>query len=252
MEPARRPVVLIPPFVALAAALVRSLALHGPAYLGLGVLKQVLESRPRARSMEIEIVTSSAGEVAPASPEPAPLTEPLEEPADEPERARREREQPSAPRAERAPEPPPEPEIAPPAPVVAPPPPPPPQAERTAVLQRSRDPSVPPPPNARVRAAENNRVEEETIARAQSDQSTELEAQQEARGDAEEQVQADLRDAEGDDRRRPTPEEVQDRPRPDEAPSVSNRPAVARAAEGSGASGGTQTGGAAPAPSAGT
>ena len=97
---------------------------------------------------------------------------------------------------------------------------------RQAVQQRSQNPDVEPPPNAQYVAQENNRVEEETVARVRNyirdDAETsvgrqeELSSATEEEGNAQKQEIADARDKEGSDARKPTEEEAS-RDRPDDA-----------------------------------
>jgi len=98
-----------------------------------------------------------------------------------------------------------------------------PRAEAHAITQRSQDPSVPPPEDARFVARENNRVEEETVARLrnlvrddeQLQEGPQMEpAEEPDPGNADEQLAAQLREMEGSDVREATPEEAQqERPR---------------------------------------
>lgn len=242
---------LFPPALVAALAIAGSLALHVPAYVGLGVLREVLRDEapaPAAAPMEIEIVerrpSPTQAEVTEAEPEPieheGAVPEEESEPEAPPRDARREPERPDEP----------EPEV----PVIVqatpPPPAPPPQSQRrVSVAHRSQDPDVEPPEDAQYLAEENSRVEEETKARVTNAQADDPEPQvgaaeerppeSEEEGDAAEDEVADLQDAEGTDERDPTPEEAQ-LPPPPERPrqsSRSRRPQASEAAEGDGRSG---------------
>lgn len=142
---------------------------------------------------------------------------------------------PEAPRPPAATPPPPPPVLAPQA--QTPPPPPPPDSELQSVRQRSADPSVPPPPNAQFQARENNRVEEETVARMRNNQRDDVEQQAgpsedantENEGNAEDSRSADLREMEGSPDRRATPQEAE-APRPEHA-SVDPMPHIQAAGD---------------------
>ena len=158
-----------------------------------------------------------------ASPEEERLEEP---PAGRPptprvRRPRRRRTSPpppepvAEPEPELAPEPEPEPEVA--APALEPPPPPPEIDNRQAVTQRSQDPSVAEPEDARFIADENNRVEEETVAtiRSLTQDAPEIAAgapleasAAEMEGNADESEAAETEFEEGADERAATPEEA--------------------------------------------
>ncbi|MEQ8891741.1 MAG: hypothetical protein RID93_29130, partial [Sandaracinaceae bacterium] len=160
---------LLPPAVVLAAAVVFSVGLHVPAYVGLGMLKVLLEEAPApAAPMEVEIVDSRP--VPPTADEPSDDPAPIDERDDEePERPRLARAEPEPePEPQRAePEPEPEPveadqvEM----PQLRPPPPPPEERELVRVEQHAQNPDEPPPEDAQHAAEQNNRVEEETLAR---------------------------------------------------------------------------------------
>ncbi len=237
----------MPSAIVLGLALALSIGAHAYTYVGLGVLRGLL-SRPgphSSESSEIEFVLTDPPEVAtPHDEAPPPETTTPTTPAPEPrspEPRRRERERhpeavrPPPPRP-RVAEPEPEPEVAPVAP--APPTPPPqlpPPSERTAVAQHSQDPDAPPPADAQYIAEENNTVEEETMATVTSATHDdpvptagppEEAVQSDVEGDSSHSVAADMRDSEGSDARRPTPEEAE-REDPRDAtdtPSTSPRP----------------------------
>jgi TonB family protein len=207
---------ILPPGVILILAVLGSLSLHVPAYVGLGLLKMLMDRRPPAVALapiEIELRESEppTNEV-----EPEPAEEETAEQEDE-------EEEPRAEIAERE-----EPEEPEPQPVV---PQTPPQEQprqlqpepmgRTSVAHRSRDPNVAPPEDAQHLAEENSRVEEETVARirnpnvddpdpqpADPEQATE---ESEEEGDAPEEEVAHAQDAPGERERDPLPSEVRRR-----------------------------------------
>lgn len=237
---------LLPPLVVTGLAVLGSLAVHLPAYVGLGVLSEILlTDQPAPPPIQLELVDSSPSHASELEVDPESVPEPA------PEEPEPESESQSAPEREAEPviarvrqpelEPEPEPTPEPPRPVqprtVS-------QDRATSVSHRSRDPNVEPPEDARHLAEENSRVEEETVARvtnAQIDEpeptpgASEEQAQEaETEGNAEEGRIADLEDVEGSDERLPTPEETRLPPprRPSPAPSRSPTPQVAEAAEG--------------------
>ena len=223
-----------PTVAALVVALLASLAVHLPVYGVLGVMTKWLDAKssPEAR----------AGDAAPVEFElpPLPPLEEEEEPAEEPESLLEDEvEGEERPPAETSPErewerrvddeepeertEPPEVEVVPvPEEEVVPATPPPPN-DRIAVQQRSRDPEVEAPENARFLADENNRVEEETVARIRSltqdaeqvEAGDPVEATLEPEeGNADEQLARETREMEGSDRRLPTESETEEvRPR---------------------------------------
>ncbi|HEY8428903.1 MAG TPA: hypothetical protein VIL20_11035 [Sandaracinaceae bacterium] len=232
-----------PRFAVALVALAGSLAIHVPAYVGLGLLESLLEDEPVAAeaSVELEIVEPQATAPVSEASTPAPGEDPEHDgvaiarererelerdvPQEQERRARRE--------PERAPLPTPRPVE----------PPPDPARRRTSVAHRSRDPSVAPPEDARYLAEENSRVEEETLARVRSAQADEPDpspaaarerVESEDEGDSAEQASADLHDAQGSNERNPTPEEARlppERPREHEA-SRSPTPQASQAARG--------------------
>src|SRR5690606_20334385 len=134
---------LLPPLAVSVIAVAASLALHVPAYVGLGVLKDIIlsDAAPEAPSppLEIEIVERRPGRTDPAAIAPSEPVQDDEAPPPEAQPRQEERE-PVA-RARPEPEPEPEPQVVPaPAPPVAQPEP----RRATSVAQRSQDPSVPP------------------------------------------------------------------------------------------------------------
>src|SRR5690606_15049203 len=94
-----------------------------------------------------------------------------------------------------------------------------------------------PPPDARFLAEQSRVVEEETVASItnsiaddpEPSAGEQHEGPSEEPGDSDEDRIADLRDVEGDDRRRPLPEETRRRPPREREASVSPRPTPAGA-----------------------
>lgn len=223
-------------FVA-AAALCGSLMIHLPAWVSLGLLYERLALGAPAAAWvpdAVEFVLAEAEEPEPAEADRQRRRRVPEPKADRPAPAA------TPPVAKR---PPPRPARPPPArakqrPRRTPPP------SRLAVEQRSADPTVEPPPDSRFIAEQNNRVEEETVARVRNhhrdDEAQQVPSTRAARdalpGDAAEQRSADLRDAPGSDERTPTPAEARERP-PDDPPPPSRSPRPASAQAGSAAGG---------------
>lgn len=233
---ARSARLLLPPAVVLAACVVLSAGAHLPVYGALGALASYWNGRielPPARPIEVTFRGPSTPTEAPseAEAEPTPAEPTAEAPTAEreerPERRRRERDREREPEiVEATPAPEPEPEPAPEeetAPAeVATTPPPPPEEERRAVVQRSEDPNVEAPDDARFLAEENNDVEEETVAEVTSTVTDDpdptisgpeaAEPTEDDVGDGTEDLVADARDVEGSPDRHVTPEEARMEP----------------------------------------
>jgi hypothetical protein len=239
----------LPPAIVLALALLGSLAVHLPIYAGLGALSHWLDQQGPTSSAPIEFTLLDPTSPS-AIPTPSPVPEepsseppePLEQtPPDEPEppTPRRETRRPEErPRVEvpvrQAAPPPPE---AAPAPPTPPPPPPPPIDERRAIVQRSDEPPEEAPPDAQFIAEQARDVEEQTVARftnslrddPEPTPGEQHEAATEEPGDSDEHVAADMRDVEGDDRRRVVREEAERPVAPEAQASVSRQPRAASA-----------------------
>lgn len=220
-----------------AVALLSSLAIHLPVYEVLGVLRDRLfaesDARRRSQPIEFELTSAALPEHIPTPAEPEATDELLDIEEKLPEQAPLKRTSRPKPLVEEdvvkpAPKPrpkPPEPEreqaVAatpkPPAPT-----PPPPMNSRQAVIQRSADPNVEPPPDARYLAEQNQVVEEETAATVTNMQEDSAETSlgaprnspDQQAGNASETDLADTNDVEGDDQRIATPQESQT-PTPD-------------------------------------
>jgi hypothetical protein len=223
---------LRPSLLVFAVALLASLGVHVPVYEVLGALAEVLLHAPKPSEpsvVEFELAplaaTPHAQPVEP-KPEPAPdAPEPEAAPTPEPPK-------PEAPTPKPAE---PEPQLAmpqPPMPVV----PPPEIQSQQAVEQKSDDPSVPAPENARFIAEENRRVLEETNATVRSFQKDESEptpaptpseATEDKLGDAEEAEVADLQDVEGSRERTATEREAAQQPQEKSEASAGEREAAA-------------------------
>lgn len=238
----------LPPAIVLTLALLGSLAVHLPIYAGLGALSHWLERQEPTSSEPIELTlldptTPSdvpSPSLDPDDPSIDPLEEPLERTPEEPDAPtpRRVPPRPEEPPTVEAPvrqETPPPPEVA---PTPPPPPPPPPSVdERRAIVQRSDDPPEEAPPDAQFIAEQARDVEEQTVASITNSlrddpeptPSEQHEAAIEEPGDSDEHVAADLRDVEGDDRRRVVREEAERPEARETEASVSRQPRAASA-----------------------
>jgi TonB family protein len=235
----------------MAFALTLSVGAHLTAYDELGELRAWLASAARDShpSSEIEIVLGDPPETPTPHDDmvPEPSIEPprpAEEPPEHRERQRSRTPEPPHPTPPVAPTPPsppapqptptpaPQPAAAPPPPAAAPPP-----DQRAAVEQHSQNPDQA-NDDAQYIADEASTVDEETVATITSathdDEVPNPGPQEDAvaadtPGDSSEQLAADMRDEEGSDERRPTPEEAE-REDPADAtsdPSHSTRPQAA-------------------------
>ena len=159
-------------------ALLASVGAHLPPYIGLGALADYFEHQEaedaKKQKMAPVEVSFEVAEPAPPAPE-----HPIDKAPDHPEKVQ-EKPKPEEKKAEAEPQPepqklppPPEPEK----PKVAvsevqlpePPPPPPQQERKQSITQKSEDPNVEPPPDAKYLAEENRRVAEETVASVTSE-----------------------------------------------------------------------------------
>jgi TonB family protein len=148
-------------------ALFASIGVHMPPYLGLGALADYFEAQERAQKkepappVEFEVLSE------PTSPD-----KPRDEVAEpEPVKPPPERDRPKRPEPEKKKAPEPEPKVVKVEPTPQPPLPDPPKAEerKQSITQKSEDPSVEPPPDAKYLAEESRRVEEETVASVTSE-----------------------------------------------------------------------------------
>ncbi|MBX7194417.1 MAG: cell envelope integrity protein TolA [Sandaracinaceae bacterium] len=258
------PRALIPSAFVLGAALLVSIGLHVNVYEGLAVLGTLIDrARPVPAPAEIDFVVIDPGAVTPpdeeAPPTPSVVTDPSATPPtpapEERDRARpqiappRERPRPLAPPPE-PPPPAPPPEVALPVPAAPTPPPPapPPPDDRRSIVQRSDDPSVD-NPDARFLADQARIVEQETIASLRNtlrddpdpvaSATEQADPEAEVEGNDREDESADLREVEGDDRRRVTEHEAEQDPARDTVASTSRRPSDQGSATST--SGGTQS-----------
>jgi hypothetical protein len=217
-----------------ALAFLGSLALHLPLYGGLGYLAKLVGPKgpPEATDRLAEVELTFEDGLPEPSPEPRDDDPPPSQPA--PERRENDAPTPADPRLRR---PQPTPAAQPPSPQPTPEqtdprqqPPRPPEdpAERQAIQQRSDDPDVAPPPDARYISEQNRRVDEETVARLRNYARDDAElspGRPETRTDAPELGNADetdvedARDVEGSDARRATEREAR-APRPERSPTT--------------------------------
>jgi TonB family protein len=214
-----------PSLLVFCAALIASLSIHLPVYTVLGKLAKVFDSEKPAVPPAPSVVEF---EVNPTPQEPLAREEPKPKP--EPKQP-----QPHA-RAPKPPEPKPEPRISkaekpePPKPELkllpkpTPTVPPPPDTtkpiqNKLAVTQKSDDPNVPPPDDARFIAEQNRRVAEESIASVRS--LTENDEQPtpspstpaaDSPGNAQEDEPAELQKVQGEDKRIPDKREAREKP----------------------------------------
>ncbi|MDD9935555.1 MAG: hypothetical protein OXT09_18235 [Myxococcales bacterium] len=218
---------LRPSIAVFAVALLASLCVHLPIYQVLGELAEVLLDAPEAdrpQLVELELAPLAepkkeaepefSGKVVPEEseasedevppefptlqkrPRPRPRPEPRIEPKPEPD-----------PILVKPKEPQPQPEFE--------------QPEKLAVIQKSDDPEVEAPENARFMAEENRRVEEERVARIRNMHSDEPEpeagrphkSEEEEQGNDQRQDVADLRNVEGSDERTPDEKEAKHQPK---------------------------------------
>jgi len=145
-------------------AMLASLGAHMPPYMSLGALADYFKSHPPIKPAAAPIEVSFEVD-APSDPKPE------DPPPEEPEKLKREKKKLEAEKkAEAEPEKKaepdkPKPELKVSQVTVQPPPPPPPEQERKqSITQKSEDPNVEPPPDAKFLAEESRRVEEETLA----------------------------------------------------------------------------------------
>ncbi len=148
-------------------ALLASLGVHMPPYLGLGALADYFERLEREHKKETAppITFDVVNEPMPATPPPDRRDAP------KPERKRPEREAPKPqPEREKAkPEPKPEPEPEQRSEVAAQLPEPKKEERKQSVTQKSEDPNVEPPPDPKYLAEENRRVQDESVASVTSE-----------------------------------------------------------------------------------
>jgi TonB family protein len=265
---------LRPSIAVFVVALLASMCIHFPIYEVLGSLADRLlkseEAKPQA-SVEFELAPLGKGDV----PEPEALQKPEPKLTDESEKAEPEKTPPKEPPkeqpkvAQQKPEPKAEPkpkvEVVPEIAKAEPTPPPPlPEESKLAVTQKSDDPNVPPPENARFSAEENRRVQEETVASIRNMQRDDPEPRasngptspsEDAEGNADETKIEDLQDVRGSDERPPDEKEASHKPErasqdsagSREAEAVTPAPQVPRspskAVDAQRASGTSQTGG---------
>jgi TonB family protein len=210
---------LRPSMLVFAVAVLASLSIHLPVYTALGKLASVLLHTVQPKKHESKPVEFELVETPPAPTPDKPVPEKAKKP---PEKLAK---------AERKPDPkkpvppkPKEPEaklVEVPKPVEAVPVKPPPDEVKSkhAITQKSDDPNVETPDNARFIAEENRRVEQETVANQRT--TAELDEQptasaksrdQDLTGNAETEDVQQLQDVHGEDSRNPTAKEAREKP----------------------------------------
>ncbi|HEY6877173.1 MAG TPA: hypothetical protein VI299_04100, partial [Polyangiales bacterium] len=151
-------------------AIMASLGMHMPPYLGLGALADYFDEQERLHKKEdlppVSIDVVSTPEPPQAKPEPPPqpkaeAPKPKPKKKEEPKKEKQPvaQQEPEKPKNELAIQP--KPELQ--------PPPPPPAQRKQSITQKSQDPNVEPPPDARFMAEESQRVLEESIASVTSE-----------------------------------------------------------------------------------
>ncbi len=227
---------LRPGVVIFGIALLASMSVHLRIYSALGVLAEVIlggKGHGGAHEAEFEVVAMGGDDVSEDAPPADDAEEPEEERlAAEPEPPRRP--PPAVEEPESSERPPTLVELVE-VPSDSPVKPDPEFEEKLAVKQRSHNPDVEPPPDARFIAEENRRVVEETVAmvrsmhRDDSDPSPGPEGGVETGeyGDSRESESADLREMEGEEERSPTAQEAEFIPRRISRPSAGERNAPA-------------------------
>ena len=208
-----------------AAALLASLSVHLPVYEVLGVLARAFErEKPRpAEPSQVEFELASNDSPSDPKPETPKTLQAAAQKAHQEKQRTRTPPRPDEPRPKKAelPKPP-----APPAPavetkavVVPPPDRAKPIENKLAVTQKSDDPKVPPPEDARFIAEENRRVSEEMIASVRSltenDERPSASAPKtpdEQQGNAPDDKPAELQNVEGEDKRIPDKREAREKP----------------------------------------
>jgi TonB family protein len=212
-----------PSVLVFCAALIASVSIHLPVYEVLGTLAKVFEHQhaPPAATSSIDFELSAPQPPEPSEPPKAKPNEPKQhakaaKPADkkpEPE--------PVAKAPKPKPEPKPEPKLLPTPPAPIPPPPDTshPIENKLAVTQKSDDPNVPPPEDAKYIAEDNRRVAEESIASVRSltenDDQPSASAPKSALenpGNAQDDEPAELQNVHGEDKRIPDKREAKEKP----------------------------------------
>jgi hypothetical protein len=209
-----------------AAALLASLSIHLPVYEVLGVLARAFDREKTSAPQPPSTIEFEVAQNAPAETEEA-KAEKQDRANDVTQPDKAHKPPPTPP--EKAP-PKPKPEIKKPAPPTPTPPqpaqvaPPPPDAakpieNKLAVTQKSDDPNVPPPDNARFIAEDNRRVAEEMIASVRSltendekPSASAPKAPDEQQGNATEEKPAELQNVHGEDKRIPDKREAKEKP----------------------------------------
>ncbi len=233
---------LRPSIAVFCLALLASLCIHLPVYEALGALAgALLRSEPRNKPGIVEL------ELAPLSPEQAPQPPAKPKPPEAQAKADKAKEPEPRPlphRQQAKPEPTakPQPKLAEAVPVVQPTPLPTPTDRPLAVTQKSDNPDVPKPEDARFIAEENRRVEQESVARIRNMQRDDQNPSATAaptktdpdEGNADKTDVADLHNVKGSDARPPTPREAARKPPEQPSEASAGRPNVESAPRPSG------------------
>jgi TonB family protein len=161
-ERMRRPESLL-----LVMAIMASIGMHMPPYLGLGALADYFEEQERQQKKE-ELPPVSIDVVTQPQPEQVKPPEPPAPVAKKTPKLKKKKEEEKKQKQEQAKKEPEKPELA----IQQKPPmeqPPPPAQRKQSIQQKSQDPDVEPPPDARFLAEQSQRVEEESIASVTSE-----------------------------------------------------------------------------------
>jgi TonB C terminal len=214
-----------PSLLVFCAAMIVSLSIHLPVYEVLGALAKAFDHDKPAEQRPPSVVEFEVNSKEPAPPKeakPKPLTRSQQRAkADKPPEAQKQAKNKPEPKQEEAKKP--ELKIDP-KPTPATPVPPPPDTSKPienklAVTQKSEDPNVPPPTDARFIAEQNRKVAEETIASVRSltenDEQPSATATNRAadqQGNATEDEPAELQNVHGEDKRIPNKREAREKP----------------------------------------
>ncbi|MFI5308746.1 MAG: hypothetical protein ACHQ53_15420 [Polyangiales bacterium] len=236
---------LRPSLAVFCLALLASLCIHLPVYEALGALAGVLLRAPAKEQhgvVELELAPLTEESTPPAAePKPEPKPAEVAKPEVKPEVKQPEPKQPEA-EAKKDPQPSPvKPELVQPTPTVEPRPLPTPTDRPLAITQKSDNPDVEKPDNAKFIADENRRVQEETVARMRNMQRDDQQPSSagptkpdQDEGNANKTDVADLHDVKGMNDRPATEREAEHTPEHPSNPSAGLRQALAMAARPSG------------------
>jgi hypothetical protein len=227
-----------PGVVVFCVALLASLCVHFPVYTALGVLADaLLHEVPAQKPQTVEFELAALDDAADEKEEPEELAQPAPQPSLKATAKPPKPEEKPKTREAKVEAPKPKPVIPVPA-LATPPPPPEPKIEnKLAVTQKSEDPSVPPPDNARFVADENRRVEQETVASQRNlvvdepnPTAAPREVESETTGAAADDLVAETQNVDGERERAPKAVDIERKPTEDSALGQGEReaPAVAK------------------------